>query len=101
MISAISSKIVSNNCSSCANGFTGTPSMLNGNPTGCTGWPCTLGYTGTPGLCVCAPGYFIDRDFNSTGNFVIMRKKWIDKEEHTIDMNISLKQFLKIIKIVY
>jgi len=28
-----------------------------------------------------------------TGNFVIMRKKWINKEEHTIDMDITVKSF--------
>lgn len=30
-----------------------------------------------------------------SGNFVVMRKKWIDGEEHTIDMDISPKEFKK------
>jgi len=28
-----------------------------------------------------------------TGNFIIMRKKWIDGEEHTIEMEITPREF--------
>lgn len=32
-------------------------------------------------------------DVLPTGNFVVMRKKWIDGKEHTIEMGISPKDF--------
>lgn len=30
-----------------------------------------------------------------TGNFIVMRKKWINGEEHTVEMGISPKDFKK------
>jgi len=35
---------------------------------------------------------------NPTGNFIVMRKKWINQEEHTIDMDITPQELNKIIQ---